>query len=781
MNHFLRINDVTADQPKPKPTPKPTSISAVDASDRKFYVKAAENGNKQALEKFDAALSAQSKPASPEPVSTPSIPGAKPHVKPERAEDPSDQKFYNMAADRQNKIIDLENRALDLNQQLANLPTDSFSGYVRPDLQAELNDVYEDLEPYRDAELKTSVRELNNLVPPSKADLAHIPEAFREEVYESELRKFNEERAAIADAALADYANRTNPATADGADPFVDELLRIRDEATLRPTAPPTNPAVAADHGNFTDAEQIAFLSSLGIDLPSDPTPSQMAAAQELLLALPQNVVAPLLNPGMTFDFEVSHGGVGTPGFLPVGLGADLTVAGSAELSGVSVGPGFNQTQTLTLELDIRADAEARVGKRKTLLQRVINRFDLLGSIGGLSPGAQRLLDSSPLLKAALQGKGLPISVNYQESAGIRLSYEAVVTPEQGARIADGDITGPNILQPLEMDQGTSVLLRGSLLSQSTLGASYKKFNVEGTVTELNGLGFGVQRLDGDRVAIYAGSIDAVENEAFFGRKGLPVALHAEKTLEEHDLTYAELDLSTPEGQEAYQRFIMSGQVPDTSVDGSIHAGTRQVLDSSHSASIALRLGPISPRWEINSSNTNYAMTEFDDGTFQVDATTSLNSRTVQFNYQLDENGEAIPGHTGAVVVFGDERPTFLQSTFGGYNVDGSLSGDQQLLNTLGSDGHVQLTFSPEELIELRDQARQYVHNTANSEAEAEAIIAQEGGSFVQVLAAQDTPEDVAILMARWHDSDFVFELQGVALNTEQSLPGELQIQTATG
>lgn len=776
MDNFLRINDMPADPPKPPAKPEPTS-TPVDASDRKFYVKAAENGNEQALEDFDAALAEQSKPPSPKPAPAASNDDAKPHVKPERAADPSDQKFYNMAADRQNTIIDLENQAVDLNQQLADLPTDSFSGYVRPGVRAELNGVYEELAPYRDAELQTSVRELSNMVPPSRTDFAHIPPAFRNEVYEDELRKFNQERAATADAALADYARRTPPFGPGDEDPFVQELERIKDEATSRPTAPPTDPAVASARVDLTDAEQIAALSVLGIDLPENPTPSQMAAAGELLMALPEEVAGYLLNPGMTFDFEVAGGGVGTPGFLPVSAGASLTYAGSAELSDVSVGPGFNQTQTVTLELDIRADAEARIGNRKTMLQRVVNRLGLLDEIGRLSPAAQSLLDSSPMLKSALKGNLLPISgsLSYTESAGLRFSYEAVVTPEQGAQIANGELAGPNILQPLNMDEGTSVLLRGSLLQQSTLAVNYKKFHTEGTVTNLDGLGFGVQRLEGDRVAIYSGSIEAVENEAYFGLKY--AGFHTEKTLEDHNLGYAELDLSTPEGQKAYQQFITSGQIPGSSTDGSIQAGTRQVMDSSHSASVALRLGPINSRWEINSSNTNYTFTEFDNGNHQLDATASLNDRTVQFNYQLDENGNAIPGQTGAVIVFGDERPTFLQSTFGGYNVDGSLSDNQQLLDTLGSDGHVQITFTPDELMALRDQARQFIENTALSPEEAEARLITPG-TFSEVLAAQESPEDVAYLMARWQDSDFVFELQHVANNTEQSLPGNLEIQS---
>lgn len=137
----------------PSGATRPTPI--VDGSDRKFFVRAAENGNKQALEQFDAALAAQSKPKPP-----PSRTAPKPHVEPQRAEDPSDQKFYNMAADRKNKVIDLENRAADLRQQLETLPSDSFSGYVRPGLQVELDEVERELDSYQLQDLRVKEAEL---------------------------------------------------------------------------------------------------------------------------------------------------------------------------------------------------------------------------------------------------------------------------------------------------------------------------------------------------------------------------------------------------------------------------------------------------------------------------------------------------------------------------------------------------------------------------------------------------------------------------------------------
>ena len=146
MDNFLRINDVPMDSPTPKPKPAPpkppsSADAPVDGSDRKLYARAAEGtGDKKILTDFDAALKAQHE-APPSPATA--GPEPKPHVKPERAEDPSDQKFYNMAADRQNEIIDLENRAASLNHDIEALGTSSPS--VTGAMQDELDEVEEDL------------------------------------------------------------------------------------------------------------------------------------------------------------------------------------------------------------------------------------------------------------------------------------------------------------------------------------------------------------------------------------------------------------------------------------------------------------------------------------------------------------------------------------------------------------------------------------------------------------------------------------------------------------
>lgn len=165
MDHFLRINDLPA-TPKPPTRPKPAT-TPVDASDRKFYIRAAEQGNGQALKDFDAALAAQSKPA-PKPASAPSVVPQKPHVQPERASDPSDQKLYNMAADHQNKIIALENRAARLEYGIDALGVSG--GYAAQAMQDELAVVDEELQSLRPKPQATLDPSLGGYVRPPRAE-----------------------------------------------------------------------------------------------------------------------------------------------------------------------------------------------------------------------------------------------------------------------------------------------------------------------------------------------------------------------------------------------------------------------------------------------------------------------------------------------------------------------------------------------------------------------------------------------------------------------------------
>jgi len=116
------------------------TTTPVDASDRKFYIQASEkSGDKKIIKDFDAALTAQ-RPKTPATSTSSTTPPAgttsaslnpssgtppPPRVTPERAQDPSDQKFYNMAADRLNRANDLDVKAGQLHRDSDVLATAS--------------------------------------------------------------------------------------------------------------------------------------------------------------------------------------------------------------------------------------------------------------------------------------------------------------------------------------------------------------------------------------------------------------------------------------------------------------------------------------------------------------------------------------------------------------------------------------------------------------------------------------------------------------------------------
>ncbi|MGI9416231.1 MAG: hypothetical protein ACR2RA_00180 [Geminicoccaceae bacterium] len=263
MDNFLRINDVPADPPKPPAKPKPTS-TAVDASDRKFYVKAADNGNKQALKDFDAALAAQNQPASPKPAPAASNDEPKPHVKPERAADPSDQKFYNMAADRQNTIIDLENRAHGLNRDIDALGTSG--GYATQAMQTELADVEQKLDGYRLQDLRVEARTLERDIAAARsepfgsyaaAQLQIQLDGVQQQMTDVEIRGLERERADILDQlgslptdSFSGYVKRDLLARLEDVEADLRAQRRLPDEETDGPLFP--EPSITPEQALIT-------------------------------------------------------------------------------------------------------------------------------------------------------------------------------------------------------------------------------------------------------------------------------------------------------------------------------------------------------------------------------------------------------------------------------------------------------------------------------------------------------------------------------------------------
>lgn len=396
-----------------------------------------------------------------------------------------------------------------------------------------------------------AVEAIRDLPLPSWSDIPrNFPPEDRQALYDARVEAFNERRAAQAQAAidrlepqLSDF-DALNGATrsfeygearnAFNSDPHVQQLRRIVTEATEQPTTVPAylrnGDGATTDVTRLDIAQVRTALGALGIDLPADASPAQVQAGYDILATAPDGVLAWAINPGQQVNFQTPVAGAATLP-LPVRGGVDLTLVGQVDMSGVQTGMDFRQTQTFEMQVEMQGTATAAIGR--TPLNKY---YEWAGRLGALTPEAQRMVESSPLLRNVFKGLPIPVSGSYTQFAGTRVTYEAVVTPEQGQRIADGDLSAaPNPLDPMSMPIGTGTLIRGQTLTGSHFEANYKLLHVNGTTTELSGQGFGVRRIDAHTFEIVAGDVETVENDMFagLGYRGIAaIGLSSDRSLE---------------------------------------------------------------------------------------------------------------------------------------------------------------------------------------------------------------------------------------------------------
>ncbi len=646
-----------------------------------------------------------------------------------------------------------------------------------------------------------AVDAIHDLPVPTSSDLpSGMGEYARQAVYDGRVEAFNQRRAAQAQAALdllapqlSDY-DGLNGATRQmeygdalssfNNNPYTQQLQRIVDESTTNPAQVPgyllTAGTPPTDATRLDVTQMRTALGALGIELPADASPAQVQAGYDILGTAPDGVMAWAINPGQQVNFQTPVAGVATLP-LPVRGGADISVVGEVDMSGVRTGMDFSQTQTFEMQVQMQAGVTGAIGRTP------LNRYYEWGTrLGVLGPEAQRLVEGSPLLRNVVKGLPIPVSGSYEEFAGTRVTYEAVVTPEQGARIADGDTSAaPNPLDPMSMPVGTGVLMRGQTLTGSHFEANYKLLHVQGTTTDLSGQGFGVRRIDANTFEIVAGDVETVENDMFAGlgyRGVAAIGLSSETSLEERALSVARLDLRTEEGQAAYQAFMSGGQLPQWSPPGVLQAGRMEVFNAEHAASFGVEIGGLGWSTELNSSELNVVSTVWADGTRENTSSYQLgDNHYSQVTWNSDAAGQPVAGTARYGIVLGNYHPILAGQLQDGYRVDtGNLEGYEQ--TRYDGEQHVRLEFTESQLLQLRDTARGYMQADEYRREVYEAQQSQDmgGRGLVEDLALAETPDEVFnILSNDFYQEELAGDLLSLTLETGANTPGTLTVRDA--
>lgn len=642
------------------------------------------------------------------------------------------------------------------------------------------------------ATAQDAVAALHALPTPNHSDIAQLglPDADRQSIVDSRNATYNATRADAAQQALDRLAPQRSdydalpPATANmefqqaqqawAQNPYANELQRVVDEATASPTTIPAyldGSDATADTAQFTPEQIRGALAAVGIDIPADATAETLQAGRDLLGTFPDSILATAINPGSQVSFAQGTGASST-NLLGPSANYQLEAGAEISLSDVTTGVDFAQTQQFEASVTVQGGTGVELGK--TTLQQVYGWADRLGQ---LPDAARQLVDSSPLLRQVV--KGLPVSGSYSEFVGAQLSYDATVTSDQGAQLADGNLDGlPNPLDPLNMPPGTSVLMRGQTLVGSAFEANYKVFTIGGTTAELSGLGFGVSRGEGSIVEIYSGPVDTVENASFFGlgRQGLAaIGFGSELSMETREMQIARLDLSTAEGQAAYQAFISGGTIPDWAPPGVQQSGTTEVFSHAYARTAGIELGGLSVGVSSESNGT-ITQTSWADGSIDYTNTyTSANGITSEVTSSLNADGTVNHDDASWRIVYADIDPAsanYIESAY-----DPSQAND-----FADSNQHVQLEMTSAELMQLRDLARNYVDTQMDPgvlEALDSGVQSPNPLSPEQAMAIAQTPDEVfAALTNSNHGTAYAEALLAISFNAD-SMPGSVRIATA--
>lgn len=647
-----------------------------------------------------------------------------------------------------------------------------------------------------------AVEAIHDLPLPTVTDLPHgLPDEDKQSVYQSRVETFNERRAAQAQAVLDRFEPQAsdfdglNGATrsmelrdaqsAFANDPYVQQLQRIVAEAAAEPTTIPaylrTGDAPSTDVTRLDITQVRTALGALGIDLPADASPSQVQAGYDILATAPDGVLSWAINPGQQVSFQTPVAGVATLP-LPVRASADISVVGEVDMSGVQTGIDFRQTQTFEMQVQMQGGATGAIGRTP------LNKYYEWGTrLGVLGPEAQRLVEGSPLLRNVVKGLPIPVSGSYSEFAGTRVSYEAVVTPEQGQRIADGDLSAaPNPLDPMSMPIGTGTLIRGQTLTGSHFEANYKLLHVNGTNTELSGQGFGVRRIDANTFEIVAGDVETVENDMFagLGYRGIAaIGISADNSLEERSMSVARLDLRTEEGQAAYQAFMSGGQMPAWSPPGVLQAGTTEVLNAEHAARFGIEVGGFGWGTEINSSELNIVSTRWADGTTENTSSYQFgDNHYSQITWNSDVAGQPVPGTTRYGMVLANYDSALASYINDAYNRD--IENPESSYGSFDGGQHVRLEFTESDLMRIRQDARDYILQLQGEfgQDKLDALDADPVVAFglTESLAAAETPDEVfRVLSNDFYQEEVSGDFLAMSLELGRPPAGTLTIRDA--
>ncbi len=231
------------------------------------------------------------------------------------------------------------------------------------------------------------------------------------------------------------------------------------------------------------------------------------------------------------------------------------------------------------------------------------------------------------------------VGIHGSKSEGKNSEFVASV-PEAAAKGLDLARLDPS--SPKALPVGASLRLDSAKFKGSSLGVTLEGLGVSSGQTKSKGTSLLIEKLDANHVRVTQGPTEALSRVTSlgvdFGVAG--VALLGSVELKEATLHSAEFDISLPEGDAAYGKFVGGGHAPAAEGPGVSKLSKVERFDATSQASIGAHVGPIGGALHGEKSEAHLITTTHADGSKDVDNAAGRGDKRSEYHEHIDEHGK---------------------------------------------------------------------------------------------------------------------------------------------
>lgn len=345
------------------------------------------------------------------------------------------------------------------------------------------------------------------------------------------------------------------------------------------------------------------------------------------------------------------------------------------------------------------------------------------------------------------------VATGFESSYKVSLPGEATV--EQAAAV--------NPFDPTTIPVGGSVTLDGGDYTSTSMEASFRHIGIKTNIKDAEGVSYTVERVDENTVRVTTGPTETINAFNGVGLDLGKVSAYAgrEDQLHGAELQTAEFDISTPEGQAAYEHFNATGQIAHET-PGVSNVATISRVDYSSQTQLRTELGPVNVDLGGQANLGSSVKITYPDESFSLTTDLSYGDNVpLTIEQRFDAEGNELPGERRYEFEVSTDVPEYgwFDRFFSGSNEAVEEENMADMLNWVLSGGigesgpvdagdTVTLSFTEQQMQAMLDQTQAAVDNTEVGTSSLTYLVGDETSGY------EPTAMDFAIMLARGNGND---------------------------